>query len=148
MKYSIIISAAFFCCLLVHPSKAQTAAIDNKISQCITFHPIPKGLSVLGVFLGRAPCRGLIEQLKLSASADCAKLKWGLTLYRDSVTFQPTTYIISIVGAGDTIKQEGGFYLQKSFEGKWTIVRGIRSNPRAEVYCLELGQPAAYLYLL
>jgi hypothetical protein len=38
--------------------------------------------------------------------------------------------------------------LQKSYEGKWAIIKGIPSNSRAEVYRLELGQPAVYLYLL
>lgn len=148
MKHSIIISAAFLGCLLAHPSTAQTAAIDNKISQSVTFHPIPKGPSVWGIFQGRPPCRGLTEQLKLLTPADCTKLKWNLILYRDTVTSNPATYTLSISGAGDTIKQGGGFYLQKSYEGKWTIIKGIPSNSHAEVYCLALARPAANLYLL
>ena len=59
MKYTFVLFVAAFYSLFVNPSKAQTAAVDNKLSKTITSHPIPKGPSVLGVFEGRPPCRGI-----------------------------------------------------------------------------------------
>ena len=139
---------AIFCSLLVHLSKAQTSAVDNKLSKSITFHPIPKGPTVFGVFQGRMPCTEIARQLQLPTTADCNQLKWGLTLYQDPVTLQPTTYSLTIVGAGDLIKQEGGSYHQKKYEGKWLITEGMKSNPAAYVYRLDLGRPGANLFLL
>jgi hypothetical protein len=148
MKYILVLFVAAFCSLFVNRSKAQTAAVDNKLSQTSTFHPIPKGASVLGVFEGRPPCLGIAKQLNIVTDADCAKLKCNLTFYQDSGTFKPTSYALSIVGGGDVVKQERGSYRQKVLEGIWAIVKGIKSNPDAEVYRLELGKPGAYLYLL
>ena len=148
MKYNLVALVTAFCFFFVNLSKAQTSAADNKLSQSITFHPIPKGPSVFGVFEGRPPCSEIAKQINLATTADCIKLKWNLTLYQDPVTYQPTTYTASIVGGGDVVKQEGGSYRQKLYEGKWTIIRGIRSNPGAEVYQLELGNPAAHFYFL
>ena len=49
---------------------------------------------------------------------------------------------------GNVVKQEGGSYRQKVLEGKWAIVKGIKSNSNAEVYELELSTLGSYLYLL
>ena len=148
MKNILIVFVTAFFSLFVTISEAQTAAADNKLSQTITFHPIPKGPSVFGVFEGRFPCPGVARQLRISIDADCAKLKCDLTLYRDSVTFQPTKFALTIVGGGDVVKQEGGSYRLKLLEGKWAIVKGIKSNPDVEVYELNLDKPAAHLYLM
>jgi hypothetical protein len=129
-------------------STAQTAAVDNKPAQTITFRPIPTGPTVLGVFEGRPPCKGLAEQLKISIPADCEKLKWNLTLYRDPETLLPTTYAFIIVGVGDVIKHaDGSSHQEKLLKGKWTIIKGIKQNPHAIIYGIELGT-GAYLYLL
>jgi len=148
MKYVLAVFVTVFCFLFVNLSQAQTAAADNKLSQSITFHPIPNGPSVYGVFQGRVPCTEIAKQIKISTDADCTKLKWSLTLYQDPVTFQPTTYDLNIVGGGDMVKQDGGSYRQKLYEGKWTIIKGIKSNPGVYVYQLELSKPGAYFYLL
>lgn len=148
MKHTLIIIATGFCCLSANLSTAQTAAADNKLSQTVTFRPIPKGPAVLGVFEGRPPCHEVAKQLKVSIPADCQKLKWDLVLYRDPQTLQPTTYTLSLVGGGDVVKlADGGSYQEKLLRGKWTITRGIKSNPAAEVYGLETS-PGAYMYLL
>ena len=147
MKY-ILVALVMALSLFVNFLKAQTAAVDNKLSQTITSRPIPKGRSVLGVFEGRPPCRGIAKQLSIATDADCAKLKCILIFYRDPVSFQPTKYTLSISGGGDVVNQEGGSYRQKVLKGKWAIAKGIKSNPDAEVYRLDLGKPAAYFYLL
>jgi hypothetical protein len=148
MKNILIVLASACGSLFINPAAAQTAAADNKLSETITFHPIPGGPSVLGVFEGRPPCAGLVRQLDLPATEDCSKLKCDLTLYRDPATSQPTTYTLSVVGAGDLVKTEGNAYRQKTLSGNWTIIKGSRSNPRAKVFRLSLGKPGACLYLL
>jgi hypothetical protein len=148
MKHILVPCFAAFGCLFINLSKAQTAAIDNKLSQTITFHSIPKGPSVYGVFEGRPPCVGIVKQLQISTDTNCEKLKWNIILYRDPLTLQPTDYILSMVGGGDIIKQEGSSYRQKIIKGKWAIIKGIRSNPDAEVYALQLTKSKSYLYLL
>jgi hypothetical protein len=148
MNYFLIALIAAFCSMPVNLLRAQTAAVDNKLSQTITFRSIPKGPSVLGIFEGRPPCEGLAKQLGIATDADCAKLKCVLTFYRDSLTFEPVKYTLSISGGGDIVKQEGSSYRQKTFAGKWVIVRGIKSNGNAEVYRLDFGRPGIYLYLL
>lgn len=135
------------CLLLVYLSPAQTAMADNKISQTITFRSIPKGPAVAGVFQGRPPCQGIMQPLSLQTDAGCVKLKCSLTLYRDPATQQPTTYSLFIVGGGDVVRQGGDSHREKTLEGKWTIAKGIPSNPDAMVYRLETGKPDQPLYL-
>ena len=148
MKHILIVSVMAFLSLFVNLSEAQTAAADNKPSQTITFHPIPKEPSVFGVFEGRFPCFDVARQLKISIDADCVKLKCDLILYQDSVTFHPTNFALTFVGAGDVVKQEGGSYRLKRLEGKWAIAKGIKSNPDAVVVQLDFGKLGAYLYLM
>jgi len=148
MKYILLVLITTSCSPFLNYSKAQTATADNKLSQSITFHPIPKGPSVFGTFQGRPPCSEIAKQLNLLTDADCLKLKWSLTLYHNPVTFQPTTYTLLMVGGGEVIKQNGNAYRQQAYEGKWAIIKGIKSDPDAEVYQLELGKPGAHFYLL
>jgi hypothetical protein len=135
MKYIIIVFVTSYYSLFVNISNAQTAAIDNKPSKTITRRPIPTGPSVLGVFEGRPPCSGIAKQLGITRDTNCEKLKCRLTFYRHPATFQPTKYILYIVGGGTR-------------EGKWAIVKGIQSNPNAEVYRLEADTTGTYFYLL
>ena len=148
MKNILIVFITVFFFLFANLSRAQTAAADNKLFQTITFHPIPSGPSVFGVFEGRPPCREIARQLDISTDADCPKLKCNIIFYRDPATLLPTSFTLSIVGGGDVVKQDGGSYRKKVLEGKWTIVKGIKSNPAAEVYQLNFGKPGSYFYLL
>jgi hypothetical protein len=56
MKYILIVFITVFFSLFINHSEAQTAGADNKPWQTITFHPIPSGPSVFGIFEGRMPC--------------------------------------------------------------------------------------------
>ncbi|HTE12114.1 MAG TPA: hypothetical protein VK645_14115, partial [Chitinophagaceae bacterium] len=96
-KYIRVAGIAFFCCLYFFHSIAQTSPADNKIAQTITFHPIPEGPDLVGVFQGRPPCP-LVSQWKLPVDKDCEKVKTELILYRDPANARPTTYKISFVG--------------------------------------------------
>ena len=97
--------------------------------------PMPEGSSVFGVFDGRTPCHPLvIEFSKFPASNGCLKIKWRLTLYQDSVTGAPNSYL---------------FMGTSTFrEGSWTIVHGLEGDPDAVVYQLqvyEAQQPVSFL---
>lgn len=146
MKTILVVSVTAFCSLFVNLSKAQTAATDNKLSETITFRPIPRGPSVLGVFEGRPPCLETARQLKIPIPDDCVKLKWDLVFYQDSVTLQPSTFTLHIVGGGDVVKQDGSSYQQKFLKGKWTIVKGLKSDPNAEIYALEFDNPKVRMH--
>ncbi|HTE30309.1 MAG TPA: hypothetical protein VK666_08040 [Chryseolinea sp.] len=148
MKYFLPLIALTYCTLSVNLSEAQTAAVDNKLSKTITFHPIPKGPAVFGIFEGRAPCPVIARQLKLATTPDCEKLKCDLIFYRDPATSRPTTYTLSIVGGGDVVKMEGSSYRYKVLEGKWKIIQGTKSNPDAVIFQLALDGPGDYLYIL
>ena len=97
--------------------------------------PMPAGSSIFGVFDGRTPCHPLvIEFSKFPASNGCLKIKWRLTLYQDSATGAPSSYL---------------FMGTSSYrEGSWTIVQGIEGNSDAVVYQLqvyEAQQPVSFL---
>jgi hypothetical protein len=47
---------------------------------------------LLGVFEGRTPCQLLASQLEENKTDECIKIKWRLTLYKDSITGAPTHY--------------------------------------------------------
>lgn len=132
-----MITIAAISCLLSHTAIAQTAAADNKVSGSVTFTKKPKSLGVYGIFEGRSPCRQISLQLGANLPADCDHLKWQLTLFRDSITFKPTTYLL-------TTEMFGGRPLQ----GVWRIVRGKMPSPTAIVYVLETGLNGKLLYLL
>jgi len=134
MKKILILLATAFCALLFNALKAQTAAADNKLSKSTTFRPIPKGPSVYGVFEGRPPCQAIARQVDSPVSAECTKVKWSLVFYQDSVTKQPTVYHL--------------FGRLLPADGKWKIIKGIKSNPGAEVFQLETGKPGVYFYFL
>jgi hypothetical protein len=148
MKYIPIIISTIFYSLFVHFTAAQTAGADNKPSKSITFRPIPKGPSVFGVFEGRPPCAGMAGQLKLAITPECIKLKCVLTLYRDSITLQPTRYTFLILGGGDVVNKDGNSYRQKEIAGNWEIVKGTKSDPEAVVYQLELNKPKDHFNIL
>ena len=148
MKYILILVVTAYGFLLVNSSNAQTAAADNKLSQTITFRPIPMGSSVFGVFEGRPPCTGIATQLNITTPTDCEKLKWRLTLHQDPVKLQPSGFTLLISGAGDEVKQTGSSYRQILLKGKWGILKGIKSNSVAEVYKLEFDKPGTDFYLL
>jgi hypothetical protein len=93
MKKFIFIVSACFTLSLGHSVKGQTAAADNKVSESITYSEMPKDPSVYGIFEGRSPC-GIARQMGAGMKAGCDHLKWQLILFRDTVSLQPTTYIL------------------------------------------------------
>ena len=148
MRYFFIISIALVGSPFSNYLTAQTATTDNKPAQTITFRAIPKGPYVIGVFEGRPPCSGLLPQLGLVADNGCVKLKCELALYRDSVTLHPSSYTLTVVGAGEVIKQQGGQYRLGKLAGSLTVIKGSPLNAHAEIYKLDVDKAGACLYLL
>jgi hypothetical protein len=102
-----------------------------------TLSPLATGATVLGVFEGRTPCRGIARELKRTEGADGIKAKWRVTLYHDPATLAPTTY-----------KVEGTLYRSGAREGTWTILRDNKFDRNATVYHLEATKTEPALYLL
>lgn len=84
------------------------------------------------VFDGRTPCQEIAsDHPEMNARTSCFKLKWKITLKRDSITHLPTTYTIRKV-----VNNQLG-----NVSGKWTIIRGTASNPHAVIYQLNPDKP-------
>jgi hypothetical protein len=110
----------------------QTGRPANMPSQTTYSSRIPGGPSLYGVFEGKTPCLEISRELDIDVTAACTKRKWGLILYQDSITHQPTTYKLDGLG--------------KKNEGSWHIVQG--TDPKATVYRLDLNEPGSSLFLL
>lgn len=82
------------------------------------------------VFDGRTPCLDFARHYNLQVGNDCMKLKWKITLFRDSMTNKPTTYTL-----------ESTLNRQNKIEGKWTIIKGIKTNSEAIIYQLDPDKP-------
>jgi hypothetical protein len=96
--------------------------------------PLPTGSSTFGVFEGRTACGDVALQFTLFPASECRLIKWRLTLYQDPGTGAPTTFALKGT-RGDR-------------EGTWTILRGARANPAADVYRFVPGnrqQAASFL---
>ena len=126
MKQLIFILSACAGLSLALCVKGQTAAADNKVSESITFSQKPNGPAVYGIFEGRTPCSEISRQLGAKLPADCDHLKWQIIFFRDSLTQQPTTYLLTTE-----------MFEHKPLAGKWKITRGTRNNPAAVVYVLK-----------
>ena len=92
---------------------------------------------VAEAFVGRSPCREVAAQLHRAVGADCVKVKWELTLYRDPHKLTPSTY-----------RLRGTFYRDRIGVGRWAIVRGTKTDPAAVVYQLDPDKPETSLFLL
>jgi hypothetical protein len=136
MKYITSLFMISFCFFLTE-AYAQRTVSPNLPSRTFSRIPLATGPSVYGVFEGKSPCQSIARQLNIEVGPECIKLKWGLTLYQDSVEYKPTTY-----------KLDGTFFRKQDREGRWHIVHGTRTDPRAVVYQLDLGEPNGFLFLL
>lgn len=124
------------------------------LSACLAFGDreiSSKNLPAQMVFAGTTPCGQMIRPMhKVSPDADCALVKWTLTLYQDAVTMKPTTYKLSSVNRfivkGTNMYSEPGTKSER--EGKWTIMRGTKTNPNATVYRLESDKPGTSISFL
>jgi hypothetical protein len=137
MRWILLLLITGLYYLPVAPAPAQSLATGNAPAASSARVPIAGGAAVLGVFEGRFPCQEIARQLKIEVTAECTKIKWRLTLFRDPATGQPTTY-----------KLEGSFFREQARTGPWALVRGSKANPRAQVVQLDSDKPPGSLLLL
>jgi hypothetical protein len=131
--------SVFLICLFLWVSlaNAQEARLANVPSKRTSRTPVASGPAVVGVFGGRFPCSEIAKDWKISVGPECWKVKWGLTLYQDPTTHQPTTYRLL-----------GTLNRSAAREGKWAIVHGTKTDPNAIVYQLDSDKPEVSIYLL
>jgi hypothetical protein len=100
---------------------------------CIS-QPVKKTNALVGVFDGRTPCQELARQLDEKITTECIKIKWRLTLYKDSLTGDPTTYELI------------GFAYKKGNPGtgQWHI---IKQNASTTIYQLDQTGKKPLLFL-
>jgi hypothetical protein len=90
------------------------------------------------IYDGRTPCQEFAIEHQMNVSQSCFKLKWKLTLNRDPVNFNPTTYAIRKVVDN----------APRDIIGSWTIVKGTPSNPEAIIYQLNPDKPNQTISML
>ena len=69
-----------------------------------------------------------------SPAEDCQRVKFGLVLYRDPESNEPTTYVMSRIRVGVSNDRQVN-------EGTWSIEQGTALDPEATVYRLDTGAP-------
>lgn len=132
MKNIILI---FIGVLIGFAAYSQTKGVENEPYLTTSSKSIPSGKDVYGIFEGRCACQELAQVLKKEVSLDCFKTKWGLDLFQNPDTHEPTTYIL-----------EGSFFRQAIRKGNWRIVKGTKEDPNDLVFALEAdNQQTIYL---
>ena len=132
MKNIILIFILVLACFAAH---SQAKGVENEPYITTSSKPIPTGKEVYGIFEGRCACQELAAVLKKEVSSDCFKTKWGLNLFYNPDTHEPTTYVL-----------EGSFFRQTIRKGKWSISKGTKEDPTELVFALEAdNQQTIYL---
>ena len=127
LRFLLLLAA----CLCWPPRSSAQRASTNY------FKNFPKGPQVYGCFEGRSPCQEIARLLGAERGEECTKIKWQLILFQDPVTKAPTTYAL------------GGFAWRNPPKfGKWTLLKGTREEPNAEVIRLDPEVPKAFLSFL
>jgi hypothetical protein len=93
------------------------------------------------IFVGSTPCGQMIRPMQhIAANADCALVRWELTLSKDPLTQQPTTYRLTTVShhtnPDNTYSKQGN---KNEITGKWSIVKGTGKNARFMIFQLDTG---------
>lgn len=83
-----------------------------KLPALATAATLSKSTPLVTVFDGRTPCSELAQDYNIPVSNECFKLKWRLTLYRNSSTLKPSTYTLTRI-----------FRRANAIEGTWTIAQ-------------------------
>jgi hypothetical protein len=112
---------------------AEALTSPTEVYAAKTNAETPTGPEIFGVFRGRTPCQELSGLLNVVSSEACNKVKCRLFLYQDPVSKAPTTY--QWIG-------------KIKWNGKWSIVKGTKSDPDAIVYRLEAPDSKADLSFL
>lgn len=97
-----------------------------KLPALATAATLSKFTPLVAVFDGRTPCSELVQDYNIPVSNECFKLKWRLTLYRDSITLKPGAYTLNRV-----------YRRASPIEGTWKIVQ----KGEAVIYQLHPKDP-------
>src|SRR5262249_34447610 len=108
--------------------------------------PLATGPAVFGIFGGRTPSLGIGKELKIRGAERFPRIKWRVTLFQDPDTRAPTTYRIE--HSLRPKERRDGKTMAIPREGKWAIVRGTASDPKAIVYRLDATKDEAAAFLL
>ena len=110
------------------------------------------------VFAGTTPCGNVIRPIhNISPEPDCQLntckcfvVEWELTLYIDANTKQPTHYYLK--GVNRYSVKETNMYSEpgtkSEAKGKWTIIKGTKTNSNAVLYQLNPDKPGMKLSFL
>ena len=112
-------------CLVITDSCSQTASTASASA------PV--------VFKATTPCNDIIKtMLGIPVDTKCGMMKWNLTLFQDSKTSAPAGYNLIYEYGVDKQGTRGFNEGAKTIElkGKWTISKGTKEIPGAEVYNL------------
>jgi hypothetical protein len=90
------------------------------------------------VFEGRTPCRDFAAEHNMTVTTSCFKLKWRITLKRDPVSNEPTTYTMRKVVDNEP----------RDVSGNWKIIKGTAQNPDVVIYQLDYNKPGETISLL
>jgi hypothetical protein len=128
----------------------QTAAISTEETNAVAssvstnyWRTTPRsGPNVHGYYEGRSPCQEISQLLGVPKRDECIKIKWQLILYRDPVTHAPTTFAVGGIVVG------GVAWRNPPKTGKWSIVKGTKEDPDAEVYQLDTDDQTGFLSFL
>lgn len=97
-----------------------------KLPALATVASLSKTTPFVAVFDGRTPCSELAQDYNIPVNNECFKLKWRLTLYRDSSTLKPSTYTLTRI-----------FRRANAIEGTWSMVQ----KGEAVIYRLHPKDP-------
>ncbi len=89
------------------------------------------------VFDGRTPCFEIASEYNWTLERECHKLKWKLTLSRDTKTNQPIEYALQ-----RTLERPN------SLKGKWTILNGTTAGSGAMILTLDPDIPGKSILFL
>ena len=101
--------------------------------------PSPAGSALHSVFEGITPCSAQTRPLpKIPVDTDCELMIWKIFFYQDARTRLPTTYTLESIYGVSQPNNPGpaGGGTAISMEGNWSIAKGTKPNPEADVYQL------------
>ena len=110
------------------------------------------------IFAGTTPCGNIIRPLhNITPEPDCQLeeckcflVEWELILYMDAASKEPTRF--KLKGINRYSVKETNMYsepgVKSEAEGKWTIIRGTKTDPNAVLYQLNPDKPGINLSFL
>ena len=113
-------------------NRVSPSSSENKFSlKPVSKMYVASDSASFGVFLGRLPCDDALRELHEISSQGCDIVKVKLTLYLDSKTHEPTTFLLNTIYVGN-----GDDNIHKT-TGKWKLLQDTNYDPTALFFQLE-----------